>query len=407
LHLVERTTVDIDEQEALGLLADVPFNALIDAGIIEFVRTRGGRFSVRANQFVGHARIGGGNNIAISEKSPGALAGMLPWASPGDLREISVDSNSTNSDALLSVLVERFVFAVSGYINQIRKAYLPHRLPMVSPRGRIDTQATIRLRARGRRNVVACVPLHLSTVLPANALIALGLLTLESWSGLAGVNSQCIIKARSFLPFFSEFNFHQLRRMGWQTRSREFDRELSSPFRSKELEAALAYGRPIVLHAMSAFGSTPVAAIPSSFFINLETLFEDAVLSCLKDCLGERTVQRPTEMTRLPLLEDSPDRYKASPDAVCSLPSGATVVADCKYKTLDGGPSHSDLYQILAHADAYSAKRAIMFFPGDIADRKTLGTSRGGVEVCVATIRCSQMREDIQQLASEMLLLEH
>jgi len=402
--LVERQTTLINEAKARSLLADPSFRLLLDAGIVELTRSKGS-FVLVTGHFVGKARLADGSEFIVAEKASGALAGMLPWASPNDVRDILLETDASSDGILLSLLIERFLASVAVYIGRIRKAYHVKRVELLSPRGRIDIRATARLRARAMRTRVSCAQAALTTNIPSNALIALALLSLEAWSSLPGIDPTSIERARALLAFFSDCDFYKLRQLSWRIRALLFEKELSSPFRSNELAMALSYGRPIALHAVMSLGQEYVSNVPASLFVNLESLYEDAVLNCLKSAHGQKQVLRPTEIQRRSVLVETCEQYKASPDAIINLDAANTIILDCKYKVHEGWPAHSDMYQLMAHAQAYNAKRAMLVYPGNVFSIRRIGSTRGEVIIDCATVRCANLREDVAALLEHYVML--
>jgi len=395
--LRERQASDIGAHLALELLKDSTFNALLDGGMLELVRSRQGKFALKGAQYVGRATLSCGRELIITEKVSGAIAGMLPWASPRDIRSLLIQSHITESSDMLEIIVDLFLKAVAEYISKgTTKIYSRDCVSTLNPRGKVDVTATVRLRSKGIYGRITCRPSRLTGLTQVNSLIALALLCLDGCQGILPLGKDKIALARAFLPYFAECDFHSLRRMALPVRVSQFERELRSPFITLEQQKVLGYGRAIALHALSTFGSKEIAEIPGAYFINLESLFEDSVLSCLQDCLDPIKVWRPQELDRLNILDGANGRYRASPDALWEAIDKQLLIADCKYKLTEGSPGHSDIYQILAHAEAYRATGAILFYPSDNTAMSFFGSSRGGTRVWSASLRCNHLREDIE-----------
>ena len=94
--------------------------------------------------------------------------------------------------------------------------------------------------------------------------------------------------------------------------------------------------------------------------------------------------------------EDGQHIFGLQPDAVIETPDGV-VVLDTKWKAIDPlrqdwKVAHSDVYQMLAYADAYSAKRLVLLYPWHSKLTRPAGlecewqTNRGECRFDVATI---------------------
>ena len=171
-----------------------------------------------------------------------------------------------------------------------------------------------------------------------------------------------------------------------------------------DISDALSYARALVLN----LGAWPLVEdhlIPESYFLNLETLFEDAVRQVATEAANDLTVSRGASLVR-PLFTDRPAVYLADPDLVLSRHVGPCVVADCKYKDLQGLPDHSDVYQLVAHAQAFGSSMAVLIYPGETYTLEPLGTTTGGVSVSWATVRIPQLETDVASL-TEVVVPAH
>ena len=99
----------------------------------------------------------------------------------------------------------------------------------------------------------------------------------------------------------------------------------------------------------------------------MNDLFEKFVGRCLKRALSPRPVH--LQPARCHALHDADGGllFQLKPDAVADMPDGK-IVLDTKWKALepdktDLGVKQSDIYQMLAYARAYEAKRLILLYP--------------------------------------------
>ena len=74
------------------------------------------------------------------------------------------------------------------------------------------------------------------------------------------------------------------------------------------------------------------------------------------------------------------------------------VVIDCKYKEIDDYPGHSDVYQLLAHAESLGSATAVLVYPGEAASLKRIGTTLRGLHLYVAHVQCDSLRADVAEV---------
>jgi hypothetical protein len=120
----------------------------------------------------------------------------------------------------------------------------------------------------------------------------------------------------------------------------------------------------------------------------------------MRSILGRNLVRRAGEYGSVPILSGNAF-YNAKPDLFVILPSGR-IVMDCKYKTLEAQPDHGDVYQLLTHAEAFEANFAVLLYPGEMYATRTLGLTRNGVTLIVASIRPTNFIQDLQELVATL-----
>jgi hypothetical protein len=172
-------------------------------------------------------------------------------------------------------------------------------------------------------------------------------------------------------------------------------------FRFGELQRALAYARALLLHLGAWPENDEGFTVPDSFFLNLETLFQDAVTQVLSEVLVPLKVWNGAEL-ECPLFEELKNRYVADPDFVIGTESDRLLVGDCKYKEIEHYPSHSDVYQLLSHCEALNVERAMLIYPGNGFAFSNLGKTHSGVTIHFARVRISELREDLRECMSKV-----
>jgi len=376
---------------------------LVQAGILGLLRSKEVPYGVRASCYVGHAVLEDGTRLEVREKSVGALAALLRWSLPGDLRSASVPSQIGAAVPILELFARRFLAMLGYYVRHGRvKAYLPFVRTSSSPRGKIQIPQTLRLLQRGHRGRLTCKQQVLSADVPINRLLRLGLETIEQLFSSDQEAQDALAEARMYAPLFQDANTRELQLLGYGFRAEAFSQALRNTRMTDDLHGALAYARALVLH----LGIWPDAesdpTIPHSFFLNLETLFEEAVRQVSVELRSPKTVVKGSRLNK-PLFAQMPSRYVADPDVVFHEENSAVVVADCKYKEIDGFPDHSDVYQLFSHCSALQARVGVLIYPGESYRRLTLGSTSSGISMHSACVRITNLREDLNSLLREIL----
>jgi hypothetical protein len=147
------------------------------------------------------------------------------------------------------------------------------------------------------------------------------------------------------------------------------------------IEGLAKMARMFALH-FGVTASITEERMPVSWFVNLETLFEECcrrAIAVAADQEGYRVSDWRAEVHHLlpPTM-----LYRADPDIVVWEGTIPIAVADPKYKDLaDRQPANSDLYQILAHAKAWGVKLAELIYPSETTGDTPLGSSVDGIKV--------------------------
>lgn len=393
IDVAERSTVEVDPALYRRLEDSQAFVDLIDAGIFSLVRSRKVPFGIKAGAYVGQVVLEDGVIVRATEKSAGALAALLAWALPSDIRELRVPTTAGEEGHLLRLFAERLTEHVSAYVGVGRlKEYVSSKAITASPHGRIDIRSSIRLRSQGVRDRVAVVFPALTANVLANRLISLGLAVTERVNPrLLGESLLARVRASSMLFEDADDLIHR------RPRSSElqslFDEALTTTRRDPGLIGALTYARIISLH-LGAWSHLRDDRLPASYFLNLETLFEDAVRQTWKELSPAHTV-RTGASCELSIFFDVPRRYEAEPDIVVESDGRFIAVADCKYKD-EVVPSNSDVYQLAVHTEAFESQRAVLVYPGALSSCDLLGTLRGGLQMWVAHVRPNALRDDLR-----------
>lgn len=398
LEVTEQRTRSVSAELYRELESSAAVQDLIEAGVVSLVRSRANPYAVRAGAYVGQAIVGDGHRLVVREKASGALEHLLHWSVPEEWREVDIPGAVARSHGgpVLETFAERFLTHLSEYLRDGRvKEYQAKQMDMGLPRGRIDVVKTARLRSRAARSRVAfCKPVLTADILP-NQLLALALESIDCYYRLDGGFARVLDRARYYAPAFADVGLLGFRDGDWTARAVAFARAFDDARVGGELRRALEYARALLLHLGPWLGDDWEEGPPVSFFLNLQTLFEDAVRQVATDITTER-VSKGDALGHA-LFPELPDHYIVEPDLVIGE-AETTLVADCKYKELKGYPDHSDIYQLTVHAAALDCCTAVLIYPGESAEMDLLGTSNLGVKVCWATVRLNALEQDMREL---------
>lgn len=401
--VTERSTLSVPRLIYQQLSGSERLSQLMQAGVLGLLRSKEVPYGLRASCYVGHAVLEDGVRLEVREKSAGALAALLRWSLPADLRSAPVPSQVGVAIPILEVFARRFLALLGYYVRHGRvKAYLPYVRKSGSPRGKIHVPETLRLLRRGQRGQIACRQQVLSADVLINRLLRLGLETIEQLFASDQQAQDALAEARMYAPLFQDAQTWELQRRGDGFRADSFTQALENTRMTDDLYGALAYARALVLHLGIWPQSESDPTVPHSFFLNLETLFEEAVRQVSAEILASNIVSKGARVNR-PLFAQMPGRYVADPDVVVQAQAAAVLVADCKYKQLGGFPDHSDVYQLFSHCSALQSNLGVLIYPGEDYGRVPLGETGSGISMYSASVRIANLRDDLNRLFSETL----
>jgi McrBC 5-methylcytosine restriction system component len=197
-----------------------------------------------------------------------------------------------------------------------------------------------------------------------------------------------------YAPLFQDVRQREVAAWDWKAKARAFHEVLGKIRMTDELQKALSYARALLLHLGAWSDDERGYAIPDSFFLNLETLFQDAVTQVLHEIVAPIQTSEGHTL-RYPLFPELRDRYIADPDFVIGGESNPFLVGDCKYKDLSGFPAHSDVYQVLSHCLALKNSTALLVYPGEQFSFSRLGETTSGITVHWCTVRIAELKTDL------------
>lgn len=395
----ERSVTAISESEFRSLERSTRLWNLVDRKLLSLVRSGDIPFGVRAGPHVGEVLVDESTRLVVAEKSPGALRALLSWAAPDDFLELSHPSLVGSTSPVLDAFARAFLTHLGDYLRHGRlRAYVRVREMSAYPRGRIDVRASLALFARGTRGRLVCEHPELTPDLMCNRLVALGLRLIDEYLVVRGGPAELLSIARTYAPLFEDVAWQSIAHSDWGEQRQRFDRAIEDHSAWPDLASALRYARAIALH-LGAWPDTPGADdIPASYFLNLESLFEDAVRSTVTVLTEDVTKGGSLGVG---LFADVGDRYIVDPDIVVGLPPAVRLVADCKYKELEGTPAHPDVYQLVAHCAPLGGTTGLLVYPGTSTEVRYLGLTTSGLKLFYATVAIETLKEALATVLTE------
>jgi hypothetical protein len=396
LDLTERrSSAPLDSRTWAALSESGEFWTLVDRKILQVRQLRAGTV-LRPQAYVGRA-LADGVEIRIGSKVKGALESLISFASRGSFRLEPIHVTATDPGPLTRLLIEAFLDAAGRYLQfGMDFEYRPLAENGTFVRGRLDMPRSMHLWAGGRPNQVAYVRREQSTLTPLNLLIAAGLVHAERLAQTLGEAASVRARARSYLLVFPLESLEN-------TRSRELipdadELKIDLPLARDAAELATA----VLAAAGFEVSAVPLdRTVPRSWFLNLETLFEQALRTTLRRASAVTSVRNGKSESRHVFPGPADESLDASPDLLVAVPAGL-VVGDVKYKDWTGQATASDLYQLLVHTATFEAKEAFLVFPGDRYESRDMGPSSLGIHVRLFSVRPTQLAADAETLAGDL-----
>lgn len=389
-------------REEYGVLeGNSDFWTLVKSGVVSLERTARHDYAIKASSHVGRARIDG-TALVIEEKVKGALTALLQIEAPLDARILEVAGFVERSERVLEQLGERFIRELHGYLlNGRRKVYVAERKIGGLPKGKLNVAGTMRVWAKGRVDQMAFTSDELSADLPENRLIGLSLANLDHALPPNHNGSVLREQIRTLAVLFDDVDWPQLSRQPLERLSELFDAKLQDP-KLEGLRKLLGLARIFALH----FGPGAAAQerIPVSWFVNLETLFEDAFIVVLREAgshiLPDFSFREGRTLEKTVIT--SPPSYRARPDLVGCIGDKFPLIMDTKYKDLEENPDQGDLYQLVVHMSAFAAPLGVLVYPAESYGLRFLGSVEGGGKIYVALCGLATLRNDVRNMLQDL-----
>jgi len=397
------------EQAAIASCAD--FWRLADAGYLSYRRTGLHSHEIVGHRFVGRARLGD-LEFEIREKVEGTLLSLVTAITGADLRIEAAESPGSALDAVSRHLLREFTRAAGTYVANRRLPrydYVDATGPVLG--GTLDMPRTMRRHATGHLGTFA---FRHGTVVrdePLDRLVLAGLDELDRAALALRIDATTLFDARWLAGALAEVRDEAFV-------STHLDRFLevaaaleSAPTTSREDVDLCRLATVALLHRGFALRGEGSNDVPRAWFVNLETLFEEAVRQTLGELLPTEIVDRGASYERRMFIGGQA-RGRTNPDLVIHHQGSVQAVGDVKYKARRGsGPGsddgrglagRSDLYQVLIHAASLHADHAFLVYAADEAYRSHyLGISVTDTRTWAVEVRPTHLRDDLRRFLRE------
>ena len=337
-------------------------------------RTRSG---VKAAQVVGVISVPGAT-LEILPKIDGpdetvrkSLLQMLCVAQ--NLRPLAGDLASLGSQRsdLLELLITLFASRLLGAMRQgLPRRYVGHEEDLKLMRGRLHVVRQVTALA-ARPDVLACRFDELSEDTPLNRVLKAAVVRLSQVARSAA-NARLLAELAARLEFVGHSSA-----------------PLDEPVRLDRTNTAYHDLHQLARLFLSGDWQSTASgkSLGFSLLFPMPELFEKFIGRCLRRALAPWPVRLQSK-GHSALQDDDGPLFELRPDAVIDTPSGP-IVLDTKWKKLASngdrklGVAQGDVYQMLAYAQAYDAKRLVLLYPwlegvekGAVRRWRVLGTER-------------------------------
>jgi 5-methylcytosine-specific restriction endonuclease McrBC regulatory subunit McrC len=391
----ERGDSPVSPGDWKAISSDAAFWTLVEHQILGVSGAGSGKFRLVGSCYVGRALVGG-KTLEIKEKVSGAFEGLVRLQAPTAPRIERTPSPVTPNASSTAPLVSLFIRAARTYLSTSKRmAYLqvPEAGAIVG--GRLDVVRTARLRARGIRHRAAFYRTVQTVDLPINQAVYAALREVERLALVSQISASDLAATRALRLGLQDCLQSVLSARRSDLAMIASSIAADSQQRPEIVEVAALAGA--ILDA-AGFGGNGAwdRSVPRAWFVNLENLFEKSLRNVLQQIAGP-SFQVTGPIDRPSLFDPPNGRYRANPDIVLRHSGKTYAIADAKYKEFDSWPSASDLYEIVAHAAAYGATKAMLFYPSD--DKfsvRPLGLTKTGCELWAFGLPISRFHDSVR-----------
>ena len=388
----ERGHADVASDTWSVLCEDRSFQRLLDGGIVTASWVAKGGMRLHGACYVGWARCRD-VEIEVQGKVPGALESLLSYATNRAFRIERAQSPASDLGALVGLLVHQFLGAVTEYVRGARQfVYRRQRRVGALAGGRVDVAASIQLRTRGLGHLLAFDKDVVGFKTPLNRVVLAAVMEVERLAKVIDVDPGDLAVARGLALLFHDCRDMEVlfgKRSGWVRTAAD----LVTSERTGLQRDIAALASAILARESFESRTAMWREVPRAWFVNLERLFELAVISELRAMAGSGTkVAGGGERLRR-IFRGGKGTQRANPDIVVRESGGRVVVGDVKYKSWTGEAAASDIYQLLVHAAAFGGAVCFLVYPHDEYQEVDVGEAVTGANTWLFAL-------DVQDLSS-------
>jgi hypothetical protein len=328
-----------------------------------------GLVRISVGPFVGRLIVPELLTIDILELVPGTTAALLPLANGARRMGDQVSPRGVSPTTPWLPMAARFATVLSRYAKYgIDRRYLQREIDSPFVRGRVNIGQTLRKhRIRGRTDALSCSVRELSDDGHLNRVLLSAAVKAEAL--LRGTTHVRELRAlRQSMRSFGAVMMQNRVDLEW---AREEALSTIRPVEPELVELA-----EILITGIAASPADHDVTQPVSSWINLDSVFEQAARRLITRVSGNSV--RFGGDDEVPLLRDG-EGLGAEPDIVVETDE-CRLLFDAKYRRHGSRVGRDELYQLMAHADAYDADEATLIVPrihSNDADRFFGFDSRG------------------------------
>jgi McrBC 5-methylcytosine restriction system component len=397
------------------------FWRLVDAGYVSVRRLGADRYEIAGHKHVGRALVGD-LEIRVDEKVPGTLLALLAAATGAELRILEAQAPATQFDVVSRHLMSEFTQAAARYVagrRRPRYAYREAQGPVLA--GALDMARTMRLHATGRLGHFAFGQGSVVRDEPLDRLVLAGLESLDRAAEALQLAPRTLYDARWLAGALAEVRDRAFLLMTQEALLSVADEVERAADRLPDDVDLARLAVVALLHRGFEPLSPQVDEVPRAWFVDLETLFESAVRTTMRQLLGAALVDRGEGFSRR-MFTGGADASRTHPDLVVHRGPDVLAVGDVKYKALAAGlgeeggagagatprgqgkEGRPDLYQVLVHAASLDAGKAFLVYAGDGFACRYPGVAATGAETWIAQVRPSELAADLAAMLEKLAL---
>ncbi|HEV3154667.1 MAG TPA: hypothetical protein VGZ02_12755 [Candidatus Baltobacteraceae bacterium] len=384
---------DISTADALTFISDGAFGLLSSQNVLQVVRDRRG-IALRAFSYVGRCDINDKKIIVEPRLSCSydplikELDALDAKAVNGVLEQLSLGSTGRS-------FIEAFISAAQSYFSIGRlNRYTAVDEASRFARGKIITPATIRLRARGRSNVVVTRRRTLSPPTLAHSALRQALLLAEQQLLNHDNQDSRIIELRSLsrlLPIAMPTSLNLL------LDACDEAQKASAPY----IRDLFKIVKIILLGGADSSLSVPIIQLDRAMFFDMAKVIENAVRRIVARSLSSHRVL-DGNVHKQPFLQNPISL--GEPDIVIYDRSRLIALMDVKDKIVVSA-SRDDVYQIFSHCVGAGANLGVLIFIGeDYESPKLIGAWDSRISLLQTTIRPNEPERDLRLMLSQLAI---